>query len=328
MTILGTAAWEGDPVDRLRPLRSALLVASSGGHLKELHLLRPRLRVAEVLWATFDDEHARSLLEGEHVHYLNWTGQRDYRNAARNVPVAVKLLRRHPVDAVISTGAAVAVSVLIPARVMGLPCHYIESATRLTGPSLTGRLLERVPAVALYSQAEWSLKRWHTGGSVFDGFATDERTGAGMRRVVVTLGMSQQRPFRRAVERLVRIIPPGVEVLWQTGATDLNGLGIKGVRVLPAAELDQAMRNADVVVAHAGVGSALAALEAGHRPVLLPRLAARQEHVDDHQQLLAAELGRRGLAVPADASWVTMRQLEEAARQGVRRVEPPHFCLK
>ena len=51
------------------------------------------------------------------------------------------------------------------------------------------------------------------------------------------------------------------------------------------------MREADVVVAHAGVGTALAALEVGKCPVLVPRRLAHGEHVDDHQVQIASELG-------------------------------------
>lgn len=317
-------------VPRTRGLpRTALLVASSGGHLQELHLLRPRLPVEEVLWATFDDPHAQSLLSGERVHHLHWTGQRDYRNVARNVPGALAILRRDPVDLVVSTGAAVALSVLGPARALGLPCHYIESAARLTGPSMTGRLLERVPGVRLHSQSPWPRRRWRNGGSVFDGFAGSEEAGeAAVRRVVVTLGTSRQWAFRRAVERLRHVIPPEAEVVWQTGHTDTSGLGIDAVRFLSADELDRAMREADVVVAHAGVGSALAALEAGHRPVLLPRRPAFRENVDDHQRLIADELGRRGLAVPADASTVTLAHLQQAAGRRAVRAAAPAFSLE
>jgi UDP-N-acetylglucosamine--N-acetylmuramyl-(pentapeptide) pyrophosphoryl-undecaprenol N-acetylglucosamine transferase len=57
-------------------------------------------------------------------------------------------------------------------------------------------------------------------------------------------------------------------VLWQTGDTDTSDLGINGHDAIPERDLIQAMQEADVVVAHAGVGTALAALE-----VAPPRLA-------------------------------------------------------
>ena len=55
--------------------------------------------------------------------------------------------------------------------------------------------------------------------------------------------------------------------------------------------MQAAIDQADLVIAHAGIGSALTAFDAGLCPVLLPHSAARGEHVDDHQQLIADDLG-------------------------------------
>ncbi len=100
--------------------------------------------------------------------------------------------------------------------------------------------------------------------------------------------------FRRLVDRLLQILPSDVEVLWQTGATDVRDVPIRARRLIPARELDRFVAEADVVVAHAGTGSALTALEAGKCPVLVPRRQAHQEHVDDHQRLIARHLAERG----------------------------------
>jgi len=51
---------------------------------------------------------------------------------------------------------------------------------------------------------------------------------------------------------------------------------------------------ADVVVSHAGVGSIMCALRAGHVPIVFPRLKRYGETVDDHQAELAEALERRG----------------------------------
>ena len=48
---------------------------------------------------------------------------------------------------------------------------------------------------------------------------------------------------------------------------------------------------ADVVISHAGVGSALTALRCGKRPILVPREAARGEHVDDSREADSAGAG-------------------------------------
>ena len=74
-----------------------------------------------------------------------------------------------------------------------------------------------------------------------------------------------------------------------------------------------------MLVAHAGVGTALAAFEVGKCPVLVPRRVAHGEHVDDHQTQIAAELSNRGLAVSVEADALTLDHLVAAAAKQVRR---------
>jgi len=57
------------------------------------------------------------------------------------------------------------------------------------------------------------------------------------------------------------------------------------------------MENAEYVVCHAGSGLISAALRAGRRPLVLPRLARHGEHFDDHQTQIVAKLERLGLVV-------------------------------
>jgi UDP-N-acetylglucosamine transferase subunit ALG13 len=244
---------------------------------------------------------------------------------------AARVLRARDAAAIVSTGAAVALSFMLPARLSGVPCHYVESAARSDGPSLTGRLLRALPGVRLYTQYRaWEGGPWRYRGSVFDGFEPVEvapAEGADVRRVVVALGTVRY-PFARLAGRLGEVIPAGAEVLCQSGATDVTGLPFGGARELPSDELEAAMRAADVVVAHAGVGSALSALEAGRVPLLVPRRAAHGEHVDDHQEQIATELERRGLALVREAGELTAADLLLAARRSARpAAASPSFRL-
>jgi UDP-N-acetylglucosamine--N-acetylmuramyl-(pentapeptide) pyrophosphoryl-undecaprenol N-acetylglucosamine transferase len=306
---------------------STLLVAASGGHLVELYQLRPRLTGVDedVVWVTFDTPQSRSLLAGEEVVFVEDAPTRDAGAVVRNLGPAIRLLRRPDVTSVISTGASIALSFLPLARARGIPTHYIESATRAVAPSLTGRLLQSLPGIALYAQhRSWAYGRWRWAGSVFDGYATERRPARpALRRVVVTLGSHPHFGFRRLVERLVATLPAGAEVLWQTGATDVRGLPVQARRAVPHAELRAAMADADLVVAHAGVGSALAALDAGKAPLLVPRDPAFGEHVDDHQLQVAYTLQKLGVATVRRVGDLTAETLADAASLRAARVRTP-----
>ncbi len=311
-------------------MSDTLLVASTGGHLKQLERLSKRLEGVSDrhLWVTFDTVQSRSLLAGREVVFGRHTHSRDLAGAAANVRLAARLLRGRDVTAVVSTGAAVALSFMLPARVRGVPCHYVESAARTAGPSLTGRMLRALPGVRLYTQYPgWEHGPWRYRGSVFDGFEAAPQEPVPIRRAVVALGTIRY-PFPRLVERLAELLPADADVLWQTGSTEAPGRPPGARRELPSAELEAAMSEADLVVAHAGVGSALSALEAGCAPLLVPRRRAHGEHVDDHQEQVARELERRGLAVVREAGDLTAADLAAASGRRVRpAASPPAFRL-
>ncbi len=306
-----------------------LLATSTGGHLDELISLRPRLGplADDVVWATFDTPQSRSRLAGERMVFVPPIAPRDYGALARSVRPARATLREYDVTAVVSTGSGIALSFMPVARAHSIACHYVESAARSLGPSLTGRILARVHGMKLYTQwRSWATDDWHYAGSVFDAFTRGpERDHADIRRVVVTVGMIKPYGFERLIERVQAILPEGAEVVWQTGSTDVSRYPIVANAALPAHEMDQAMREADLVIAHAGIGSALAAIGAGHAPILVPRRAHHDEHVDDHQQLIGAELADRGLALAREVEELTGADLAQAARAQVRRAEssPP-----
>jgi UDP-N-acetylglucosamine transferase subunit ALG13 len=122
--------------------------------------------------------------------------------------------------------------------------------------------------------------------------------------------------FRRAVEAILRTLPdvvtPDARVLWQVGVTDVSDLQIEALNAVLAASLKTAIAAADLVIAHAGVGSTLTALDQGFAPVLLTRRKIYDEMVDDHQLMLAGELHRRGLAVTRDPDELTPHDLLRA----------------
>jgi UDP-N-acetylglucosamine transferase subunit ALG13 len=301
------------------------LVCSTGGHLAELVRLRPRLEgVDDVVWITHDSEQSRSMLNGEETVYVPYTGPRQAGAAARNAASARGVLKSRGVTAVISNGAAIALSYMAPARAMRLPCVYIECAARSLGPSLTARLLRFVPGVRFYTQyPQLESGRWRFAGSVLDGFTPVERAAPGRPlKVVVTVGSLGMFGFRRLIARLFELLPGDAEVLWQTGASEVSDLPIEARSFVPEQELRSAMEAADVVISHAGIGSALMALDSEKLPILVPRLERHGEHVDDHQRQIAAELERRGLAIGSEVEDLDADVLHRASVTRVASTPP------
>lgn len=123
-----------------RPAR-LMLVASSGGHLFELLCVRELWAQREHSWVCFPTPDAKALLQGERVTWAYYPTNRNLKNLIKNLWLAWRHLRSERPDIVISTGAGVGVPFLILARLLGMKTIYLESITRITELSLSGRMV-------------------------------------------------------------------------------------------------------------------------------------------------------------------------------------------
>ena len=81
-----------------------------------------------------------------------------------------------------------------------------------------------------------------------------------------------------------------VSVLAQTGQTTTRYTHLTTVPTLDQPRFADFVAQARVIVAHAGMGTILSAIEAGKPLILMPRRADLGEHRNDHQRDTAAEM--------------------------------------
>ncbi len=126
---------EDDRADRYR----LLLVASGGGHLGQLLTLEPWWSRHDRVWVTFATANAGAL-DGDPVVFAHHPTTRNVGNLLRNLVLAWRVLRRERPDAVVSTGAGVAVPFFVLAKVLGIRTVFVEVYDRIDSRSLSGRL--------------------------------------------------------------------------------------------------------------------------------------------------------------------------------------------
>lgn len=124
-------------------------------------------------------------------------------------------------------------------------------------------------------------------------------------------------------DRLVRAMDewaaanPGVPVEMQIGRGKYEPINAGFVRLMPIEDYRGHVAAARLFVAHAGMGSIIAAIEAGKPLLMLARLQAQGEHNNDHQLATAASIGLRpGLHVAADAADLKARASAMLADSG------------
>lgn len=131
--------------------------------------------------------------------------------------------------------------------------------------------------------------------------------------IIVTVGM--QLGFDRLIEAMDAIAPDqGMPVIAQTGKGAYRPRNMEArVKIAPA-EFETLVRDARLIVAHAGIGTVLTAARCGKPIVLMPRRAALGEHRNDHQMATVGKLaGRPGILVAADARELAPRIAEGLA---------------
>lgn len=110
-----------------------------------------------------------------------------------------------------------------------------------------------------------------------------------MAKIFVPLG-TQKFPFRRLIIALNNLIKEGVykpeEILMQSTMYDIEPM-FTHVGLIPVDEFNRYMREADLVITHAGVNSIITCMQMGKALLVVPRLHKYGEHVDNHQVEIA-----------------------------------------
>jgi UDP-N-acetylglucosamine transferase subunit ALG13 len=113
------------------------------------------------------------------------------------------------------------------------------------------------------------------------------------------------------------------DVFAQVGPTNYTARHIEAVPFISPKDCMAKMRAADVIVAHAGMGSIIGALELGKPILIMPRRANLGEHRNDHQLATARRFAELGKVAVAMDEHELMQRLDALGELGVGdRISP------
>ena len=146
--------------------------------------------------------------------------------------------------------------------------------------------------------------------------------------IFVTVGTHEQ-GFDRLVEGVDLLKQAGTitdDVFIQTGYTTYIPKACRWQAFLTYDEMQEAIASADMVITHGGPASFMAVVAMGKRPLVVPRLKAEDEHVNDHQKEFLEKITDKVPVTPiydmADlAKFVTHQPQEEAQMPIVSHTE-------
>lgn len=111
--------------------------------------------------------------------------------------------------------------------------------------------------------------------------------------IFATIGT--QLPFDRLISMLDELAPLlGEEVVAQVNHGSYHPRNIKTVDFLSPDEFSQLFSQARLVIAHAGMGTILSALQQQKPIIIFPRIAALGEHRNEHQMSTAIKMREQG----------------------------------
>ena len=120
--------------------------------------------------------------------------------------------------------------------------------------------------------------------------------------ILVMLG-TQNNDFHRLLDEIEKNIEKGninEEVIVQEGFTKYKSDKMKIFSMTSRENLDKLIKQADLIITHAGLGSIEMSLEQNKKVIAVPRLKKFGEHVNDHQKDIERKLDEKGCLVGID----------------------------
>ena len=114
--------------------------------------------------------------------------------------------------------------------------------------------------------------------------------------IFVTLG-TQDKQFKRLLEAVDKL-DINDKIIAQTGSTEFKSDKVEIHKYLSQRKFNQYMKDADMIITHAGVGTIIAGLKLHKKMIVAARRAEYKEHVNNHQMQILEAFSKDGYILP------------------------------
>jgi len=302
-----------------------LLVCAPGGHFTEMMRLKSAFEPFRTSLMTYEEAFLKApvsvsrtyqienmIVENVSVNKTGLTFLYLLQFLILTVRGAKILLIERP-DILISTGSEIAVPIYYMAKMLGKKILFIESICRVDDLSGTGRII--------YPIADRFLVQWPNltekynnaifKGNVLQHVKVEGATQEPEKRqyIFVATGTAE---FPRLIEKMDEIA--GIiddKVIMQMGRTKVKPKNSEYFTFVSNEKFTEYIKNAKLVVSHAGAGTLISAIHLGKPVIAVPRLREFGENVDNHQLQLSSYLEKVGLVKIAHSPEEILRLIQE-----------------
>ena len=131
--------------------------------------------------------------------------------------------------------------------------------------------------------------------------------------IFVSLG-TQDKPFNRIIDYVISLKEnlkeiKSEKIIIQLGQTKLLKSDIERIEsleniiiydMLKPEKMKDIIKDADIIITHAGVGTIMECLERNKEIIVVPRKVENLEHVNNHQEEIAYEMEKQGFLTKVD----------------------------
>lgn len=131
--------------------------------------------------------------------------------------------------------------------------------------------------------------------------------------IFVSLG-TQDKPFNRIIDYVISLKEnlkeiKSEKIIIQLGQTKLLKSDIERIKsleniiiydMLKPEKMKDIIKDSDIIITHAGVGTIMECLEMGKEIIVVPRKVENSEHVNNHQEEIAFEMEKKGFLTKVD----------------------------
>ena len=128
--------------------------------------------------------------------------------------------------------------------------------------------------------------------------------------IFVTLG-TQDKQFPRLLEAVEKL-NLSEKIIAQIGSTDFKSNKMEIHKFLSIDEFNKYMKEARIVITHAGVGTIIYGLNIHKTMIVAPRLKKYGEHVNDHQLQILETFSKDGYIIPLENFSKLSEKIKEA----------------
>jgi len=128
--------------------------------------------------------------------------------------------------------------------------------------------------------------------------------------IFVILG-TQDKPFTRLLKMLEEA-DIDEKIIVQAGYTSFSSEKMEVRDYIPKPEFSKLIEEADLVIAHGGVGTIMECLKKGKKLLVVPRLSKYGEHQNDHQLEITETFAEKGYLIPVYEGDDIKEKIEEA----------------